>query len=96
MSALKYARFAAIFMALIFMPHIEARAQDDETPEQKRVMQTLMEREQIASEERSGATNYVSPGTRLMEEKEGSRAGMMKEEERDVTSEGGGYRGYWW
>jgi hypothetical protein len=96
MSALKYARLAAILIVLIFMPHMEARAQDDETPEQKRVMHTLMEREQIAVEERSGSANYVSPGTRLMEEKELSRAGMMKGEERDVTEEGGGYRGYWW
>jgi hypothetical protein len=91
MSVLKYARFALIAAIFLFMPHIELRAQDDETPEQRRVMQTLMEREQIAAEERSGAANYTSPEAQLMQEKESNRAGMIREEENEVTenSEGG-------
>ena len=96
MSELKYVRFVAVAVIFLFMPHIEVRAQDDETPEQKKVMQTLMERERMAVEAHAGNMPYPSLRDGMMDSKERSRAGVIREEERDVTSESGGYGGYWW
>jgi hypothetical protein len=90
MRALKYTRFAVIAVVFLFIMHFAARAQDDETPEQKKLMQTLMQREQMAAEERSGTSDYVSPEARLMQEKESNRSNMIREEERDATQESEG------
>lgn len=55
-------------------------AQDDETPEQKKLLQTIEEREKIAEEERMGSDTYVSPEDDLMYAKEKDRANRIREE----------------
>ena len=95
MYSAKRALLVAICVAFLFIPQNQARAQDDETPEQQRMMQTLAERQKIADTERSGAANYVSPEEQLMREKESDRASMIREEERDATEESEGRWQYW-
>lgn len=95
MSAIRYIWPAAVLAAFLVMPQIPALAQDDQTPEQKEEMQLLMEREKVAVEEKAASSSYASPDTKLMEEKEGDRAKMMKEEEADATRyQGRGWRNW--
>jgi hypothetical protein len=54
---------------------------DDQTPEQKELMQTIEEREKIAVQEERESTADVSPDDDLMYAKEKDRAARIREEE---------------
>ena len=84
-----------VMAALVCLLQAAAFAQDDESPEQKKLLATLEQRAQVAASERNLDTTYESPETQLMKEKEAARVGLMAEEEHDVEREAsGGYRGY--
>ena len=84
MRTFKYLLLTALLAAFLLIPPLPVLAQDDETPEQKKLIQTLEERERIAAEEqRSAAPAVDSPEADLMKEKEADRANIIREEERD-------------
>ncbi len=91
MAGWKYICAIAIFTVSLCIPQNQAFSQDDETPEQKKLLQTLEEREKIAAEE-PVENSYASPEDDLMEAKEKDRAKGIREEEAG----GAEYQGYGW
>ena len=80
----RWKHICAITMCAAFLciPKNQALAQDDETPEQKKLLQTLEEREKIAAEEPREADSYASPEADLMEAKEEDRAENIRDRGR--------------
>lgn len=74
--------FMVLCCVVLLLSPAMAYAQDDETPEQKKVMQTLEEREKIAAEEPRESNSYDSPEEDLMYEKEKDRAAAISERGR--------------
>jgi hypothetical protein len=94
MAALRRLFTAVLFSVIIFAAQAYISAQDDESPEQKKLLETLEERARIAAGEKQDESGYIPYGYDLMVAKEYDRASMMKSEELDLTEEGEGYGPY--